>query len=87
MMIKLNGYIFYLKTMTYCKNAILFGIKQALILKKEFNSRPVYNNNFLKIKIKSNGDEATDFHDKQIPQAGSDCTCLAIITIDSSLKK
>ena len=73
--------------MTYCKNAILFGIKQALILKKEFKSESVYNKKFLKTKIKSYGDEVTDFHHKQIPQTGSDCTCLAIITIDPSLRK
>ena len=41
---------------------------------------------FLKIKIKSHDDNATGFH-KEIPEAGSDCTCLAVFTIDSALKK
>ena len=34
-------------------------------IKKEFNSEPVYNNNFLKTEVKSHGDEVTDFYDKK----------------------
>ena len=34
-------------------------------IKKEFYSKFVYNNEFLKTKIKSNGDEVTDFSDKK----------------------
>ena len=34
-------------------------------IKKEFDSEPVYNKNFLKTKIKSHGDEVTDFYDKK----------------------
>ena len=34
---------------------------------KEFDSEPVYNNNFLNIKIKSHEDEVTDFYDKENP--------------------
>ena len=30
-------------------------------IKKEFNDEPAYNKNFLKTKIKSHGDEVTDF--------------------------
>ena len=56
MMDKLNnGCIYWLKMMIYQKNIILFGIK------KEFDSEPVYNKEFLEIKIKSHGDEITDF--------------------------
>ena len=36
-------------------------------IKREFNSEPVYNKEFLKNKIKSHGDEVTDFYDKEIP--------------------
>ena len=39
--------------------------------KKKLNSKPVYNENFLKTKIKSYGDEATDFHDNKISKSGS----------------
>ena len=64
MMIKLNGYLFWLKMMAYWRNMILFGIKSLLILKKVFDNEPVYNKKSLKTKIKSYNDEATDFLDK-----------------------
>ena len=35
-------------------------------IKKEFNSQPVYNKEFLKTKIKSHGDKVTDFYDKKL---------------------
>ena len=56
-------------------------------IKKEFDSEPVYNKNFLKSKIKSYGDEVTDFYDKEIPKMNSNYTCLAVISLDSALKK
>ena len=36
-------------------------------IKKEFDSKPVYNKNFLKTKIKSHGDKVTDFYNKEFP--------------------
>ena len=42
---------------------------------------------FLTTKIKFYIDEATEFHDKGMLKAGSNQTCLAVITIDSALKK
>ena len=45
------------------------------------------NKEFLKIKIKSHGDEVTDFSDKEISKVDSNVTCLAVITLDSALKK
>ena len=56
-------------------------------IKEEFDSKPVYNKNFLKTKIKSHGDEATDFYDKKIPKVDSNHTCLLVISSDSALKK
>ena len=41
----------------------------------------------MKTKIKSNGDEVTDFYDKTILKVGSNHTCLAVISLDSVLKK
>ena len=41
----------------------------------------------MKTKINSSGDKATDFHDREMPKAGSKHTCLAVLTIDSALKK
>ena len=34
-------------------------------VKKEFDSKPVYNKSYLKTKIKSYGNEVTDFYDKK----------------------
>ena len=42
---------------------------------------------FLKIKIKFHGDEVTDFYDKEISKVDSNHTCLAVIGLDSALKK
>ena len=50
---------------------MIFGIKSAIIWKQnsiEFNT--IYNKT-LKIETKSYGDEATDFHDREIPKVGS----------------
>ena len=33
---------------------------------KEFDSKPIYNNTFLKTNIKSYDDEATDFCDREM---------------------
>ena len=62
-------------------------VKVSADIKKEFDSEPVYNKDFLKIKIKSHGDEVTDFYDKEIPKVDSNHTCLAVISLDSALKK
>ena len=56
-------------------------------IKKGFDSEPVHNKNYLKTKIKSHGDEVTDFYDKKIPKLDSNHTCLAVISLDSALKK
>ena len=58
-----------------------------LIFKKEFDSEPVYDKNYLKTKIKAHGDEVTDFYDKKILKLDSNHTCLAVISLDSTLKK
>ena len=34
-------------------------------IKKEFDSKPAYGKNCLKTKIKSHGDEVTDFYNKK----------------------
>ena len=35
-------------------------------IEKKINSKPVYNKNYLKVKIKSYGNKVTDFYDKKI---------------------
>ena len=49
-------------------------------IKKEFDSKAVYNKKFLKTKIKSYVGEATGFHDKEISKVDSNHTCLAEIS-------
>ena len=56
-------------------------------IKKDFDSEPAYNKNFLKTKIKSHSNEVTDFYDKGIPKVDSNHTCLVVISLDSVLKK
>ena len=56
-------------------------------IKKEFDSEPIYNKKFLKTKLKSHCDEVTDIYDKEIPKADSNHPCLAVISLDSALKK
>ena len=47
----------------------------------------MYNKEFLKTKIKPYGDEVTGFYDKKLPMVDSSHTCLAVIILDSALKK
>ena len=54
-------------------------------IKREFDSEPVYNKVFLKIKIKPQGDEITDFYNKKTPMVDSNHTCLAVISFDFAL--
>lgn len=41
----------------------------------------------MKTKVTISGDEATDVQDKETRTADFNCTCLAVITIDSPFKK
>ena len=51
-------------------------------IKKEFDSKLVYNKEFLKTKTKSYGHEVTDFYDKEIPKVDSNYICLRVISLD-----
>ena len=53
-------------------------------MKKEFDSKLVYNKKYLKTKIKScNGKINTNFHNDKIPKEDSVCIFLSLISIDS----
>ena len=56
-------------------------------IKKEFDSKPEYIKFFLKTKLKSYIDDATDFLDKKITKADSNHTYLAVISLDFCLNK
>ena len=63
------------------KNNIIWD-KIRAYLKKVFDSEPLYYN-----KIKSHGDKVTDLYDKEIPKVDCNHTCLALISLDTALKK
>ena len=48
------------------------------LIKKEFDCRPVYNEKYLKTKIKSYGKININFHDNGTPKEGYYCVCLNI---------
>ena len=60
--------------------------KVSVEIKKEFDSEPVYNNIFLKAKIKFHGVEVTGSYNKKITKVDSNHTCLAVISLGSALK-
>ena len=41
----------------------------------------------METKTKSHDDEVTDFYGKRIPKVDSNYNCLAVISLDSALKK
>ena len=54
------------------------------IIKKEFDSELVYNEKYLKAKIKSySGKINTNFHNNKIPKEGSQFICLSVTLINS----
>ena len=56
-------------------------------MKKQFYSQPVCNKEFLKTKIKFYCDEVRVFYEKKTPKVDSNHTSLAVIGLDSLLKK
>ena len=64
------------------------GKKSATLSKKLFESKPAYNEKYLKIKIKFyNRKMNTNFHNNKIPKECSKCICLSVILIDSVYTK
>ena len=53
--------------------------KSSSSIKKNLIANPSTIKKNLKTKIRSYGNEATDFHDKELPDTSSNCTCLAVI--------
>ena len=46
--------------------------KASVDITKEFDSKPIYNKKYLETKVKSHGDEVTDFYNKKL-QISLDC--------------
>ena len=66
---------------------MLFGIKSAIVWKKNLIVNLFTIKHFKNNKIKSYNDEVTDFHDKEVPKVGSNYACLAVMLIDFVHKK
>ena len=66
-MMKLSVCIFGLKMMNYYNN---IWNKVSNSIQKELDCEPIHNKNFLKTKLLSYGDEATEFNNKEIPKLG-----------------
>ena len=63
-------------------------VKVSADIKKEFDSVPAYNKkNFENFERKSHGDKVTVFYDEEITKVNSNHTYLAVINLDSALKK
>ena len=56
-------------------------------IKKEIDGEPVYNEEFLKTKIKSHADQAPGFYDKKISRLVSKYTSLPVISLDFAFQK
>ena len=55
------------------------------LIKKVFNSEPVYNNKYIKTEIKIyNHKVCTNFLDNKIPKDNGYCACLSVILLDSN---
>ena len=53
------------------------------LIKKEVNSEPVYNDKYIKTKIKSYNDRVyTNFQHNKIPKDNEYCVCLSVILLD-----
>ena len=59
---------------------ILWNLKKVSnIIKKEFDCKPVYNERYLKTKLKSyNGKINPNFHNNTIQKEPSQCICLSL---------
>ena len=54
------------------------------LIKKEFNSEPVYNDKYIKIKIKIYNDKVyTNFQHNKMQKDNEYCACLSVIWLDS----
>ena len=66
-------------------NKIWNVIKNKLNIK--FHSKPVYNQKYLKVKVKEfDGVIKTNFLGNEVPKENMHYTCIACITIDSVMK-
>ena len=91
--LKISGYIksldeskymlFWIKVNTYKK----YIIKSSNSIKKRFGCKPMFDEKYLKSKIKSYKNKINkNFHDNEMPEEGSLCKFLSAILIFSVIK-
>ena len=80
---KINWIYFLIKNDNLLNKYNTIQDKISTDAKIELNGIPVYNKTFLKTKTKVCGDEATDFHDKELHKVNSSFTCLVVMSLDS----
>ena len=78
---------FFIKDAALLKKHIAIWIQVSNSIKKELDCEPTYIKNFLKSKIRSYEDEATDLHSRKRSEIDSNYICWSVVLIDSVLKK
>ena len=68
------------------KKHIAIWIQVSSSIKKELDCEPTYIKNFLKSKIRSYEDEATDLHSRKRSEIGSNYICWSVVLIDKRIK-
>ena len=97
-LLHMNRYVKYFDSNSKCMNLSVHD-KELLknynetwdkisnLLKKEFDSIPVYDNKYIKTKTKIyNNKINTNFQGEKIPEDNEYCTCLSAIFLDSVVK-
>ena len=79
---KINWIYFLIKNDNLLNKYNTIWDKISTDAKVELNGIPVYNKTFFKTKTKVCGDEATDFHDKELHKVNSSFTCLVVMSLD-----
>ena len=68
-------------------NTIKFGTRLKKILNFKFHSKPVYDQKYLKAKVREfDGKIKTNILGNEVPKENMHYTCIACITIDSVMR-
>ena len=79
---------FLIKYLNFLERYNKIWKKVTNVIKKEFDSKPVYNEKYVKNKMRSyNGKIDTNVHNNKIPKEGCQFICLSVILIDSACRK
>ena len=69
------------------KNAMQYGVRLVIYQKKWFDNEPVYDNKYIKTKIKIYNDRInTNVYGNKMPEDNECCTCLSVMLLDYIVK-